>query len=259
MITSLFAVYMTSAVIAAKVPSLKVHVPKAAHAHHLPRVHGLGAAKTTTRTKGNLAGADSFMSYVLLAVCPRTKAWWIFHRRYSHFHALRKELVTLRRLCQPVAGLQCLLRALDGALTAAFPRKRLLVTVTSPTVVAERLHSLQLFAAQLTLLRAVCSTEETKGLTHEALGILHHIGALMDSFLQAPAHLRHLRNTEGLFKASSKDDCSICLEPVGSDWSSPTLVLPCHHRFHELCLAKWFETEPTCPLCRATATHGTVA
>lgn len=38
--------------------------------------------------------------------------------------------------------------------------------------------------------------------------------------------------------------CTICLE------TSTNIRLPCDHYFHEKCLTKWFEQQPTCPVCR---------
>ena len=39
-------------------------------------------------------------------------------------------------------------------------------------------------------------------------------------------------------------ECSICLQ------NKTDLKLPCTHCFHEKCLEEWFDSSPTCPLCR---------
>ena len=41
--------------------------------------------------------------------------------------------------------------------------------------------------------------------------------------------------------------CSICLEPINEDNLE---VTECNHRFHHICLQRWFERSNSCPLCR---------
>jgi len=41
--------------------------------------------------------------------------------------------------------------------------------------------------------------------------------------------------------------CSICLEACTS---GSGCVLPCHHMFHQECIATWKKVNPICPLCR---------
>lgn len=43
-------------------------------------------------------------------------------------------------------------------------------------------------------------------------------------------------------------DCSICFERLNS---APVMVLPCDHKFHEVCIIRWAHTSQTCPHCRA--------
>jgi hypothetical protein len=43
-------------------------------------------------------------------------------------------------------------------------------------------------------------------------------------------------------------ECTICLIPVGS---SDRLKTNCCHEFHLTCIAKWLQTNNTCPNCRA--------
>ena len=51
--------------------------------------------------------------------------------------------------------------------------------------------------------------------------------------------------------SDEKDDCSICLNNLGS--GSSFLTLSCNHRFHLLCLASNIQSlNKTCPLCRVT-------
>ena len=53
-----------------------------------------------------------------------------------------------------------------------------------------------------------------------------------------------------------KDPCSICLEALGSTYTSGADILtqPCGHAFHKSCLEQWRYRTPgrfaTCPLCR---------
>lgn len=50
-------------------------------------------------------------------------------------------------------------------------------------------------------------------------------------------------NKEQLTKAGS--NCPICQD----EYATPVL-LQCHHIFCEECVAKWFDLQQTCPLCR---------
>ncbi|KDO31797.1 hypothetical protein SPRG_03717 [Saprolegnia parasitica CBS 223.65] len=105
-----------------------------------PRVHSLGATLVLTCTKGNVAGSDAYMSYRLVVVCPRSKAWWILNRRYSHFYALRQRLKEFA-----TAGHA----ALKTVVGAAFPRRRFVFAVDNKSVVDERLRGLPAFTAEL--------------------------------------------------------------------------------------------------------------
>lgn len=40
-------------------------------------------------------------------------------------------------------------------------------------------------------------------------------------------------------------ECPICLSELDS-----ALILPCTHKFHEICLLEWFNKQKTCPTCR---------
>lgn len=42
--------------------------------------------------------------------------------------------------------------------------------------------------------------------------------------------------------------CSICLEECTS--TAQQDILPCMHKFHRTCIARWLDTHATCPECR---------
>ena len=45
--------------------------------------------------------------------------------------------------------------------------------------------------------------------------------------------------------------CAICLESMGDALLGEMVTeLPCKHVFHKTCLARWFNTKNTCPLCK---------
>ena len=49
------------------------------------------------------------------------------------------------------------------------------------------------------------------------------------------------------------EDCAICMMPVGgSSDSSPRVVTPCDHVFHQDCLKRWMDIKMECPVCRRT-------
>ncbi|EQC30967.1 hypothetical protein SDRG_11440 [Saprolegnia diclina VS20] len=197
-----------------------------------PRVYSLGATKVTTRTKGNLAGADAYMSYRFAVVCPRTTSWWIFDRRYSDFYALRALLRDLSSTTDAKA---------QQIASGPFPRRRLVFAVDNRSIVDERSEGLARFTADVARLVAA-TPDDRKG---------DDVGQLVGSFLRAP------RRSEALRKPCSlPHDCPICLEETTA--GDRSLRTACGHSFHEACLVKWLETEATCPLCRASATHGTL-
>jgi hypothetical protein len=41
------------------------------------------------------------------------------------------------------------------------------------------------------------------------------------------------------------NECSICLE----DLEGTIVILTCQHKYHDLCIGKWFEKNTTCPQC----------
>ena len=44
-------------------------------------------------------------------------------------------------------------------------------------------------------------------------------------------------------------ECSICTEAYKCD-EEMTIIEPCNHHFHDVCLKTWFDTKLECPLCR---------
>ena len=46
-----------------------------------------------------------------------------------------------------------------------------------------------------------------------------------------------------------EDSCPVCMEILGDRKKSETQTL-CNHKFHTLCLLKWFRRSSNCPLCR---------
>ena len=58
--------------------------------------------------------------------------------------------------------------------------------------------------------------------------------------------------------AAGRDDdkderlCPLCLEDF-ADAGRVALELPCSHRFHRRCVARWLQKHSSCPCCRARA------
>ena len=56
-------------------------------------------------------------------------------------------------------------------------------------------------------------------------------------------------------------ECHICIQPFANPNHAATeqtevpLKLPCNHIMGSICLATWFQTNNTCPLCRTTLFH----
>ena len=43
-------------------------------------------------------------------------------------------------------------------------------------------------------------------------------------------------------------DCAICIDRCSINENVG--ILPCKHKFHDICINKWFDTKKSCPLCR---------
>ena len=48
-----------------------------------------------------------------------------------------------------------------------------------------------------------------------------------------------------------KQQCSVCLEDVGSINTANTKRLSCGHSYHINCILNWFVTSNECPVCRS--------
>lgn len=55
--------------------------------------------------------------------------------------------------------------------------------------------------------------------------------------------------SQAMSSSSGCSDCAICLEDFKE--GEECLVLPiCDHLFHLICIHRWLENKPTCPICR---------
>lgn len=69
--------------------------------------------------------------------------------------------------------------------------------------------------------------------------------------------LVNLRKSELLILKVSKPDvaflqtCIICYDDLTNETSSASCIRSCGHTFHRDCLRLWFNTAPTCPICRS--------
>jgi hypothetical protein len=52
-----------------------------------------------------------------------------------------------------------------------------------------------------------------------------------------------------LILCMTPEDCSICLNSITPE--EMLYDIPCGHFFHQSCLSKWLDRQPSCPLCRA--------
>jgi len=59
----------------------------------------------------------------------------------------------------------------------------------------------------------------------------------------AARSVRQRVETDGL-------ECAVCLEPLGVSGADERF-LPCAHRFHTACVARWLKDHTTCPTCKA--------
>jgi hypothetical protein len=46
----------------------------------------------------------------------------------------------------------------------------------------------------------------------------------------------------------TEPECAICQEEKTGRWTA----LPCAHTFHDVCVKKWLQQNPSCPVCRMT-------
>lgn len=64
---------------------------------------------------------------------------------------------------------------------------------------------------------------------------------------QGREHPRQLVCNEFEICEDTGMNCSICMDPIGSDMIP---VLECNHRFHINCIQKWVRFNSSCPVCR---------
>ncbi|OQS06585.1 hypothetical protein THRCLA_20346 [Thraustotheca clavata] len=207
-------------------------------------------------TKDKLDGSEAYTLYLIIAACPDTKCWWLVHKRYSQFHALRKELIHLHRKCKSNGLLKPLAALLNPTVMMEFPRKHIMLTYENPVIIQERKYLLNLFTVSLINLRSACmaaSMDETKYTNPHLFDKLINLSQIISSFLKAPEILGQHNCIKPIQTASS--ECSICLE-TSENPTKLSFIMPCGHSFHEMCLLKWFESCLSCPMCRAQATQG---
>lgn len=96
-----------------------------------------------------------------------------------------------------------------------------------------------------------------------------------------PGRFEYKKLVSSLSEDHQQEDCPICFTPInlnpqipepenishhdsnlGTEEGSGNHALltlpkikhcystPCKHNFHQVCLSKWFETKPECPVCR---------
>lgn len=83
--------------------------------------------------------------------------------------------------------------------------------------------------------------------------VIRRLWASVHDCIQSIVHLYNGVDSLGLKDAtqsdlqdSADDCCAICRERFLN-----AKILPCKHMFHSVCIYRWVETNPTCPVCRA--------
>ena len=76
----------------------------------------------------------------------------------------------------------------------------------------------------------------------DALG---HFQQLNQRLFKAPPKRKN-KIPQGLKEAPTDSECSICLDCQ----RGKKVELGCSHRFHSVCIGRWFKTQDLCPLCR---------
>jgi hypothetical protein len=55
-------------------------------------------------------------------------------------------------------------------------------------------------------------------------------------------------------------DCTICMSEINeNDSDTYCALVPCGHKFHPICIHRWINSSPNCPVCRtetSTCSHG---
>ena len=92
-------------------------------------------------------------------------------------------------------------------------------------------------------------------------GILDEVQGEQNTGL-SEQHINQLRSQAYDYNEENSDIsevCSVCLEQIRT--SQRVINLECNHKFHEVCILRWFANHNTCPVCRQTAhtTHATTS
>ncbi|KDO19351.1 hypothetical protein SPRG_14871 [Saprolegnia parasitica CBS 223.65] len=195
-------------------------------------------------------------SYTVRLRCPVTKRDWTLSTRYSAVLAFRTSLASLfaaynqthPKLKDRLA--RELLLQLAWLLDTPFPPKRL--DSEASWVVAERTKAFRVFFCRL-----VDSKIHLIDLAHDASSLPAlwiQLVTVVQSFMAAPPMLSvSYQKVPAIVRCPDHVDCSICLAPFSeADLSVPGVVVKtrCSHVFHQGCLAKWMQSQPSCPICR---------
>ncbi|OQS05191.1 hypothetical protein THRCLA_02635 [Thraustotheca clavata] len=207
-----------------------------------------------------------FTVYTMTAYCPITRRWWIVKKRYSEYHAFRKQIDDLWVHCELRMKHDPLTSLLRSIMSLSFPKKT--YNGDNTFIVKERMRGLEFFLRKLMVVHAECfyyAYEKIK--LDEALpSTFLEFHAILQRFLEVPKDMLDIYAMQRMLSHSldnqseiaAAETCSICLSTFAETQGEAIVQLTCSHIYHRDCVVAWLVTKKTCPLCREDIDSGSI-
>ncbi|EQC40565.1 hypothetical protein SDRG_02453 [Saprolegnia diclina VS20] len=210
--------------------------------------------------------AMMYTLYTMTAYCPITRRWWLVKKRYSEYHAFRKQLDALWVHCELKMKADPLTPMLRSIMKMPFPRR--VYNGDSVYIIKERIRVLETFLRKLMAIHAECfyyAYQKLK-LDEPLSPTFHAFHSLLQTFLGVPSDMLDLRAMQRMLNhtldkphgVDADEACSICLSTFDETEGEAIVQLSCSHLYHRDCVVSWLVAKKSCPLCREDVDSGSV-